>query len=234
MATLYDITPPIRPGIPVWPGDTEYRAELSWAIARGDSVNVSALTSTPHLGAHADAPFHVADGGAGVAELPLEPFLGPCRVVEVPAEPLVLPVHLDGIDLADPPRLLLKTGSVGDRFRFPERFSALSPELARALGEAGALLVGLDTPSVDPFDSTELAAHHALVAGGVVNLEGLLLDAVPPGLYELIALPLRLEGLDASPVRAVLRALEPAREIGTGTGTVANTDGGAPGALKEE
>lgn len=207
MSTLYDITPPIRPGIPVWPGDTEYGAELTWAIARGDSVNVSAMTSTPHLGAHADAPFHVAEDGATVAELPLEPFLGPCRVVEVPPEPLILPEHLPGVDLGDPPRLLLKTGSVGDRSRFPERFSALSPELARAMGEAGALLVGLDTPSVDPFDSKDLAAHHALVAGGVVNLEGLLLADVPPGVYELIALPLRLEGLDASPVRAVLRTL---------------------------
>jgi len=133
-------------------------------------------------------------------------------VVEVPPEPLILPRHLGDIDLAEPPRLLLKTGSVpaaGDGpTAFPESFSALSPELAHALGAAGALLVGLDTPSVDPFDSTDLAAHHALVAGGVVNLEGLVLEEVPPGLYELIALPLRLVGLDASPVRAVLRAPE--------------------------
>lgn len=213
---LYDISPPVSPGIPVWPGDTPYRAELSWAVARGDPVNVSALTTTPHLGAHADAPFHVADGAATVDRLPLEPFLGPCRVVEVPPEPLIFPDHLaangTGIDLADPPRLLLKTGSVpsgeeGDPVRFPESFSALSPELARALGEAGALLVGIDTPSVDPFDSKDLPAHHALVAGGVVNLEGLVLAEVPPGLYELVALPLRLVGLDASPVRAVLRTL---------------------------
>lgn len=210
---LYDISPPVAPGIPVWPGDTPYQAELSWAIARGSPVNVSALTTTPHLGAHADAPFHVADGAATVDRLPLEPFLGPCRVVEVPPEPLILPDHLleDGmrIDLADPPRLLLKTGSVRreDSGRFPETFSALSPDLARALGAAGALLVGLDTPSVDPFDSKDLPAHHALVAGGVVNLEGLVLDEVPPGIYELVALPLRLVGLDASPVRAVLRTL---------------------------
>lgn len=211
---LYDISPPIRKGIPVWPGDTPYSAELSWAIARGDAVNVSALRSTPHLGAHADAPFHVDDRGPTVDELPLEPFLGPCRVVEVFAgarpEPLVLPEHLGGIDLGDPPRVLLKTGSVGDPATwtaFPEAFSALSPELARALGAADALLVGLDSPSVDPFDSKELLAHHALVAGGVVNLEGLALAAVPPGIYELIALPLRLVGLDASPVRAVLRTV---------------------------
>lgn len=205
---LYDVSPPIRPGFPVWPGDTPYRAESAWAIARGASVNVAAITTTPHLGAHADAPFHVEDGAATVDRLPLEPFLGPCRVVAVPPEPLIRPEHLGEINLADPPRLLLKTGSVQPSDVFPERFSALSPELARALGEAGALLVGLDTPSVDPFDSKDLPAHHALVAGGVVNLEGLALAEVPPGLYELIALPLRLVGLDASPVRAVLRGLD--------------------------
>lgn len=214
---LYDITPPVRPGLPVWPGDTPYQAALTWAIARGDSVNVSAVTTTPHLGAHADAPFHVDDAGAAVDELPLEAFLGPCRLVEVPPEPLILPEHLPaGLDLGEPPRLLLRTGGAsGGSSRsgapengFPERFSALSPELARALVAAGARLVGLDSPSVDPFDSRELAAHHLLAAGGVVNLEGLALAGVPPGLYELIALPLRLVGLDASPVRAVLRALD--------------------------
>lgn len=205
---LYDISPPIAPGVPVWPGDTPYGFELSWSLAAGDSVNLGRLTTTPHLGAHADAPFHTEPGGATMEALELEAYLGPCRVVEVPPNPLVEPGDLGGVDLAVPPRLLLKTGSVGDRSRFPERFSALSPALARALADAGTRLVGLDTPSVDPFDSTELAAHHALAAGGVRNLEGLDLSAVPPGIYELIALPLHLVGADASPVRAVLRTLD--------------------------
>jgi len=211
---LYDITPVVSATLPVWPGDTPYRAQLTWAMAEGAPVNVSSIITTPHLGAHADAPFHTEADGAAIADLPLEPFLGPCRVVEVPPEPLILPDHLDGIDLSDPPRLLLKTGSAprldgadGSTTAFPERFSALSPELAHALGAAGALLVGLDTPSADPFDSKDLLAHHALIAGGVVNLEGLVLEGVPAGVYELIALPLRLAGLDASPVRAVLRTL---------------------------
>ncbi|MGD2116007.1 MAG: arylformamidase [Acidobacteriota bacterium] len=216
---LYDISPTLSAATPVWPGDTPFRAELTWSIEQGGTVNVSAVTTTPHLGSHADAPFHAEAGGATIADLPLEPFLGPCRVVQVPPEPLITPEHVaqgpgggaGGVDLADPPRLLLKTGSVragepaGSGSPFPERFSALSPELARALGEAGALLVGLDTPSVDPFHSEDLLAHHALIRGGVANLEGLVLDHVPPGIYELIALPLKLAGLDASPVRAVLR-----------------------------
>lgn len=205
---LYDISPPLSPATAVWPGDTPYTVERSESIATGGSVNLSSIAATPHLGAHADAPFHVSREGAGIAELPLEPFLGPCKVIEVPPEPLILPAHLGEVDTGNPPRVLLKTGSAwkgGDRTVFPERFSALSPELARHLAENGTLLVGLDTPSVDPFDSEGLPAHHALVEGGVLSLEGLDLDAVPPGVYELIALPLRLEGLDASPVRAVLR-----------------------------
>ncbi len=202
---LYDISPPVDAGIPVWPGDTPFACELSWRMAAGDSVNVSAVTTTPHLGAHADAPFHTEPGGRRIGELPLEPFLGPCRVVAVPPVPLIEPEHVAEVDLADPPRLLVKTGSVRDRGRFPEEFSALSPRLARRLAENRVLLVGLDTPSVDPFASKTLEAHHILFQSGVANLEGLMLDDVPPGLYELIALPLRWMSADASPVRAVLR-----------------------------
>lgn len=216
MPKLYDLSPVIDPDLPVWPGDTPFSSRLTWALSAGDSVNLSAVEATPHLGSHADAPFHTEPGGAGIAEMPLLPYLGPCRVVEVPREPdgtpppLVEPRHLvdpagASLDPADPPRLLFKTSSVPDRTRFPERFTALSPALVEHLVKAGTLLVGLDTPSVDPFDSVDLEAHHLLFRNGLANLEGLDLDAVPPGLYELIALPLRLRGLDASPVRAVLR-----------------------------
>lgn len=216
---IYDLSPPVDAATPVWPGDTPFSARRVWKLEAGDSVNLSALITTPHLGSHADAPFHTEAGGAGIAELPLSPFLGPCRVIEVPRghdgapPPLIGPHHLHGLDPTDPPRLLFKTGSVTDRTRFPETFTALSPTLAELLVEWGTLLVGLDTPSVDPFNSTALEAHHALFRGGVANLEGLVLDGVPAGVYELIALPLRLAGLDASPVRAVLREL-PGRDGG--------------------
>jgi arylformamidase len=205
---LYDISPTVRPEIPVWPGDTPYQARLAWSIAEGASVNVTAITTTPHVGAHADAPFHTEPRGEGISEMPIERYLGPCRVVKVPAAPMVEPRHVEGIDLGSPSRLLFRSDSVRDRRGFPERFTALSPELAALLGERGVLLVGMDTPSVDPFDSKELPAHHALARGGVAILEGLLLDGVPEGIYELIALPLKLAGLDASPIRAVLRTLE--------------------------
>jgi arylformamidase len=208
---LYDLSPIVRPEIPVWPGDTPFDSRLTWSMALGGTVNVSAITTTPHLGSHADAPFHTEPRGETMADLPLERYLGPCRVVKVPPRPLIEPRHLEGIDLSNPPRLLLKTESVRDRRTFPERFSALSAELAALLGEKRVLLVGLDTPSVDPFDSKTLDAHHALARGGVAILEGLLLDGVPEGIYELIALPLKLAGLDASPVRAVLRTFDAER-----------------------
>lgn len=205
---LYDLSPTIRPELPVWPGDTPFSARLVWSIAQGASVNLSAITTTPHLGSHADAPFHTEPRGEGIADMPLDRYLGPCRVIRVPPQPLIEPRHLEAFDLANPGRILFKTESVRDRRTFPERFTAISPETAALLAEKGVLLVGMDTPSVDPFDSKTLDAHHALFRGGIAILEGLVLDGVPEGVYELIALPLKMAGLDASPVRAVLRSLE--------------------------
>lgn len=205
---LYDLSPTIRPEIPVWPGDTPFSAKLSWSIAQGASVNLSAITTTPHLGSHADAPFHTEPRGEGIADMPLDRYIGPCRVIRVPPQPLIEPRHLEAFDLANPGRILFKTESVRDRRTFPERFTAISPETVALLAEKGVLLVGMDTPSVDPFDSKTLDAHHALFRGGIAILEGLVLDGVPEGVYELIALPLKMAGLDASPVRAVLRSLE--------------------------
>jgi arylformamidase len=208
---LYDLSPLLDPATPVWPGDTAFEARSTSSIAAGASVNLTAFTTTPHLGSHADAPFHTEPRGEGIDALALTAFLGRCRVIKVPPVPLIEPRHLES-HLAErsgaAPRILLKTGSVTDRRVFPQRFSALSPALASFLVERETVLVGVDTPSVDPFDSKTLDAHHTLFRGGVAILEGLVLEGVPEGDYELIALPLRLAGLDASPVRAILRTLE--------------------------
>lgn len=205
---LYDISPTIRPDTPVWPGDTPFTYRWTASLAAGDPVNLATVTTTLHLGSHADAPCHVDPRGAGVEALPLEPFLGACRVVRVPSGDAVEKRHVEGLDLAAPGRLLFRTDSVRDRRVFAPRFTALAPELAALLAGRGVALVGVDTPSVDPFGSAELPAHHALIGGGVAILEGLVLEGVPEGIYELIALPLKLAGMDGSPVRAVLRTLE--------------------------
>jgi arylformamidase len=205
---LYDISPTVRPETAVWPGDAPFSFIVNAALAAGDPAAVATVTTTLHVGAHADAPCHVDPRGGGIDAVPLEAFLGPCRVMKVPPAPLLEPRHVEGLDLATPGRYLFRTDSVRDRRVFSERFTALSPELAVLLAERGVALVGVDTWSVDPHGSEALPAHHALVRGGVAILEGLLLDGVPDGVYELIALPLKLEGLDGSPVRAVLRTLD--------------------------
>ncbi len=205
---LYDISPPLTPETPVWPGDAPLSQDWICKLGQGDTVNLSTLTSTPHVGAHADAPLHSENDRSSIGEVPLDLYIGPCRVIGLPAPPLIEPHHLENRELSGVARVLFKTGSVRDRRVFADEFTAISAATVALLAELGVRLVGIDTPSVDPFDSVALEAHHALNRFAMVNLEGLDLDAVPPGAYELIALPLKLVGFDASPVRAVLRTLD--------------------------
>jgi arylformamidase len=128
-------------------------------------------------------------------------------VAVAPNRDWLVPVSaLDGVAIAEAPRVLFKTGTDPDPFRWPERFAALSPDVARALAGAGARLVGIDTPSVDDAKSETLPVHAILLDGGVSWLENLDLSGVEPGVYDLVALPLRIVGACASPVRAVLLA----------------------------
>ena len=201
---ILDISSPLSPNLAVWPGDVPFTREVGSRISEGDALDLSSMRTTLHIGTHADAPSHVVQGGQTIDELALSPFLGPCEVIELnlPAGERILPHHLSGPIQA--PRVLFKTGSCPDPTRFCETFNSLSPELIACLAEQGCVLLGLDTPSVDPFDSREYESHRALVERGLQSLEGLRLEDVEPGLYTLVALPLRIEGGDASPVRAVL------------------------------
>lgn len=203
---LYDITPPISENLSVWPGDTPLRREVLMDMQQGHSVSLSTLHATVHLGAHADAPSHYGVDGQTMAERSLDHYLGPCQVMrlQVPRAAVITPDLLPGPVQA--PRLLLATGTFPDPTHFTEDFAALSPELVEHLHRHGVRTVGVDTPSVDPFPSKDLPAHRAFLRCDMAILEGLVLRDVPEGVYELIALPLRLVGFDASPVRAVLRA----------------------------
>jgi arylformamidase len=204
---LYDITPLASSSLAVWPGDAPLEREVMLDLRRGDSVTLSAMRATVHLGAHADAPSHYGLGAPAIHERDLSLYLGPCEVVRVAARPggRVGVAALRGWQPSSP-RVLLATGTVPDRTRFTEDFAALDPDLVDRLAAAGVRLVGIDTPSVDLFADRALLAHHRCLAHDIAILEGLLLDTVPEGRYELIALPLKIEGFDASPVRAVLRA----------------------------
>ena len=203
MPRILDISPLISERIAVWPGDVPYSRAVGCAMERGDNLDLSSITATLHLGAHADAPSHYLREGAGMADIELSPYVGPCQVVQVslPRGARILPNHIGEITS---PRVLFRTGSLPDPERFNTDFNSLSPELIEHLHRQGCVLVGLDTPSVDPFDSTALESHAALARTGMCNLEGLVLDHVDPGFYTLVALPLKLEGADASPVRAIL------------------------------
>ena len=204
---FHDLSPTIRPRLKVWPGDTPVSREILLDLEQGDPITLSTLRATVHLGSHVDGPNHYGRGAPGVDHWPIERFVGPCRVVRVLAKPgaLIGPKQVPGPINA--PRLILATGTDADPEVFREDFAAIDPALVDHLHEQGVQLVGIDTPSVDPFPSKDLPAHRRFLAHGMAILEGLVLDGVPEGLYELIALPLRLEGFDASPVRAVLRTL---------------------------
>jgi arylformamidase len=204
---LYDISPPLSPRIAVWPGDTPLTREVLAEVGAGSGVTLSALRATAHLGAHADAPSHYGAGAPAIDARDLDYYLGPCQVIRVAVGrgACMTPDAVRGPITA--PRVLFDTGTHPDPEAFPEDFAALSPELVTWLHRQGVRLVGIDTPSVDPFPSKNLPAHKTFLRHDMAILEGLVLKDVPEGLYELIALPLRLVGFDASPVRAVLRPL---------------------------
>lgn len=203
---IHDISPLVDESIAVWPGDSPYRAEDLLRIEEGAAVHLSTITLSCHTGAHADAPGHFVAGREGIDEVPLEAYLGPCRLIDVaPADHAVRPADLEGVDVAE--RMILRTGCGTDRSVFPDPLTCLTVELIEFLAEHGVVLIGLDSPSVDRFDSKDLPCHRALGRHGIANLENLALEGVPTGRYELIALPLKLKGRDASPVRAVLRTL---------------------------
>ena len=201
---LIDITPAVSPALEGWPGDTRFAAVPRWSQARGDSCTVARVTLSSHLGAHADAPLHYRAGGPDAATLPLERYLGPVRVVQCPGSRAI--GRAEAEQAAGAERVLYRVLPEGGERSFPGAFAPLTPEGASTLVGFGLKLFGTDAPSVDPMDSKTLDAHHALDCGGVAILEGLALAGVPAGEYELIALPLKWQDVDAAPVRAVLRA----------------------------
>ena len=206
---LWDITPTVRPGIPVWPGDTPYDATRTWAIDDSCPVNVSRFAMSTHTGAHADAPFHYDAEGRAIDAVDLAAYLGPARVIDVTAAegPLIEPGDLgDRLDGA-PPRVLLRTYPNAPVDDWDHDFKAIAPETVTMIAEARGILIGVDTPSLDHETSKTMDAHMVVRARRMAILESLVLDDVAPGDYELIALPLKLAGLDAAPVRAVLREL---------------------------
>ena len=209
MKKLWDISPSVHAPSPVFPGDTAYSQQWVASIGPGCPVNVSAITLSPHVGAHADAPLHYDPEGAAIGAVDLQAFIGPCRVIHaIGCGPLVRPEHLAHAMQDLPPRVLVRVYERMPQDRFDNALPAFAPETVALLADRGVMLIGIDSASIDPADSKLLTSHQTIRQRGLRVLENLLLDDVPEGDYELIALPLKLTTADASPVRAVLRSLE--------------------------
>jgi arylformamidase len=203
---LIDISPLVDESIRVWPGDTPFVHTVNSDMHQGANLTLSDIRTTVHVGSHADAPSHYVKDGGDIASRKLDYYIGRCVVLNVRVRrgDRITPAHLEG-KVVSAPRVLLRTGTFPDPRSWNNDFASLSPALVDDFYQHGVMLIGIDTPSVDPFDSKELEAHQAFARNDMAVLEGLLLADVEEGEYELIALPLRIGGADASPVRAILR-----------------------------
>lgn len=205
---IFDITRTINPALAVWPGDTPFSAEVIMDMSAGASVNLTTITLSTHTGTHTDAPYHFINDDLTIEKVSLEPYVGPATVVTVQREegPL-MPSDFPKLDWGQVERLLVHSrASSKPADEFPTQIIYPSPELADFLAGHAVVLFGSDAPSMDDINSKTLPGHKALRRNGIAILEGLLLTDVPDGSYELIALPLKIEGGDGSPVRAILRA----------------------------
>lgn len=205
--SLIDISQTLRPGLPVWPGDTAFSAARTWSLSSECPVNVTQFTISTHSGAHADAPLHYDPEGAAIADVALGAYLGPARVIDARGWPIIDAARIAPHLANAPQRLLFRTFDAFPHEAWPAHWTCVTPDAIALMHRSGCVLIGIDGPSLDPETSKTLDAHHAVRIAGMAILEGLVLDHAPPGDYELIALPLRLAGADASPVRAVLRHL---------------------------
>ena len=206
---IYDISEPISPATAVFPGDNGFSAEWVMRMSEGASCNVSTLRMSSHCGSHSDAPLHYSETGADAASMDLQPYLGRCRVVSVGSvgsPPVVDAESLSGL-IEGAERVLLRTSPAHDAEVFDPNFTALGPAAAERLVAAGVRLVGIDAQSMDHATCKDLLSHNILREGRVSLLENLDLSAAPDGDFELIALPLKIVGGDAAPVRAILREL---------------------------
>lgn len=207
--SIIDISRRLNPALAVWPGDTPFSLTTNLSLAQGAAVNLTTLTLSAHTGAHADAPWHFAAAGATIDQLDLTAYWGLAQVVSVArSEGALVAADFAAYDLTVAPRLLVRSrASAYPVDEFLTRYVYPSPELAAYLGGLGIILYGSDAPSMDAVDAKTLSGHHALWRHGIAILEGLALADIPDGLYELAALPLRIDGGDGSPVRAALKTL---------------------------
>ena len=211
MRNSWDISRPLTKDLAPWPGDTPFRYELIWRLSQTCAVNVGALNTSTHNGTHADAPFHFTRKGETIDSVPLENYIGPAVVIDLGekfsrTQPFVAIADLEHArsEIAETRRVLLKTNCFRDSRRFPDWIPVLKPAAIAWLRELRVVLLGVDLPSVDPIEAKVLANHYALTAGNIAIIESLELSEIEAGVYDFAALPLKVVGGDAAPVRALL------------------------------
>jgi arylformamidase len=209
VSRIYDISVPIRTGGLVYPGNPEIEIALQQAVAKGAGANVSIIRFGSHTGTHADAARHFFDDGQSVDLIPLERLIGPALLLSFPDDLRAIgAADLRKHDLKGQTRILLRTrnSALLSQKEFVRDYTYLAPDGAQYLVDNGVELVGIDYLSIEQFHSGHHMTHRTLLARSVVILEGLDLSVPPPGEYQLICLPLRIQGCDGAPARAVLIA----------------------------
>jgi len=205
---IWDISQRLSARTPLWPGEPDLVLKRNVSIGPDCPVNIGEISFPLHAGTHADAPLHYSNDGVASADSPLSPYIGPCVVIDARgAGDRVEQDDCDWAMLEGATRVLFRTYARFPHDHWDENFKAIAPDLIARLRDGGAVLIGTDTPSLDPQTSKTMDAHHEILRGDMRILEGLVLEDIAAGAYELIALPLAIEGADASPVRAILREM---------------------------
>lgn len=205
-----DISVPLRNGMVNWPGDAPFERSSTLQIANGDPCNLSQISTTAHIGTHMDAPRHYLVGAAGMEGVPIAASIGPARVIEIRDPEAIRISELEPHNLAKGERVLFKTGNSSRCWKtdhFLKKYIYIEPQTAQYLAKCGIQTVGVDYLSVGGFDSGGPETHRILLQAGIWIIEGLMLEHVEPGAYELVCLPLRIIGGDGAPARAVLRKI---------------------------
>jgi arylformamidase len=214
---IFDISRTLSDELAPWPGDTPFHFELKWKMAEGATVNVGAVNMGVHNGTHADAVFHFDESGDSIDRMPLDAYLGDAVVIDLTKlfartgdefdqtrKIGVADIETFSASIEQAPRLLLKTGVWKDPQVFPDWIPVIARDVSEWLRERKVKLLGLDLPSVDPIDAKKLTNHYALAAARIAILESLDLSEIEAGIYQFSALPLKIAGGDAGPVRAIL------------------------------
>jgi arylformamidase len=206
----FDVSVPLRNGMVHWPGDLPFERSLTLAIPKGDVCNLSQFSGSAHIGTHMDAPRHFIDGAATIETLPLDAVIGPARVIDIHDEECIRIDELEPHRIVEGERLLFKTVNserVWNTDQFQEKYVYIPESTARYLAARGVRTVGVDYLSVGAFHGDGPEAHRAMLGAGIWIIEGLNLQSVEPGNYELICLPVKMVGSDGAPARAVLRPM---------------------------